>query len=56
MNFILRSIALVAAGLTLALATAAGSLAQAPLKIGFSMTLTGGLAGAGKPALIAMEI
>jgi branched-chain amino acid transport system substrate-binding protein len=27
-----------------------------PIKIGFSMALTGGLAGAGKPALIAMEI
>jgi branched-chain amino acid transport system substrate-binding protein len=30
--------------------------AQEPIKIGFSMALTGGLAGAGKPALIAMEI
>ncbi len=30
--------------------------ADAPIKIGFSMALTGGLAGAGKPALIAMEI
>ncbi|HLT03188.1 MAG TPA: amino acid ABC transporter substrate-binding protein [Geminicoccaceae bacterium] len=27
-----------------------------PIRIGFSMALTGGLAGAGKPALIAMEI
>src|SRR5215510_6821389 len=27
-----------------------------PIKIGFSMALTGGLAGAGKGALIAMEI
>ena len=49
----------VAAG---ALALAAGALvttpahAQKPLKIGFSMALTGGLAGAGKAALIAMEI
>jgi branched-chain amino acid transport system substrate-binding protein len=46
----------------LALALAFGSLvsftAQAaePLKIGFSMALSGGLAGAGKAALIAMEI
>jgi branched-chain amino acid transport system substrate-binding protein len=46
----------------LAFAAASGSLvsfaAQAakPLKIGFSMALTGGLAGAGKAALIAMEI
>ena len=45
-----------------ALALASGSLvsfaAQAaqPIKIGFSMALTGGLAGAGKAALIAMEI
>ncbi len=30
--------------------------AQQPIKIGFSMTLTGGLAPAGKAALIAMEI
>jgi branched-chain amino acid transport system substrate-binding protein len=30
--------------------------AQEPIRIGFSMALTGGLAGAGKPALIAMEI
>lgn len=30
--------------------------AQQPIKIGFSMALTGGLAGAGKAALIAMEI
>jgi len=46
----------------IALAAASGSLlsfaAQAaqPLKIGFSMALSGGLAGAGKAALIAMEI
>ena len=46
----------------LAFAAASGSLvsfaAQAaePLKIGFSMALTGGLAGAGKAALIAMEL
>ena len=45
-----------------ALALASGSLvsfgAQAaqPIKIGFSMALSGGLAGAGKAALIAMEI
>jgi branched-chain amino acid transport system substrate-binding protein len=30
--------------------------AQEPIRIGFSMALTGALAGAGKPALIAMEI
>jgi branched-chain amino acid transport system substrate-binding protein len=47
------------------LAAAAGALAllglpaaaqQKPVKIGFSMALTGGLAGGGKGALIAMEI
>jgi len=45
--------------LSIALASAvfAGAAAAAePLKIGFSMALTGGLAGAGKAALIAMEI
>ncbi len=30
--------------------------AAEPIKIGFSMTLTGGLAAAGKAALVAMEI
>jgi hypothetical protein len=30
--------------------------AEKPVKIGFSMALTGGLAGAGKAALVAMEI
>jgi len=46
----------------IAIALVSGSLvstaAQAakPIKIGFSMALTGGLAGAGKAALIAMEI
>jgi len=40
-----------------ALAVAGTALAQKqPIKIGFSMALTGGLAGAGKGALIAMEI
>ena len=43
-----------------ALASIASPLARAaqkdPVKIGFSMALTGGLAGAGKGALIAMEI
>ncbi|MDH5222960.1 MAG: ABC transporter substrate-binding protein, partial [Betaproteobacteria bacterium] len=44
---------------SIALATAAfAGLAGAaePIKIGFSMALTGALAGAGKGALIAMEI
>jgi len=48
------------AGAVLALAVAWGGGAEAqdkkPLKIGFSMALTGGLAGAGKSALIAMQI
>jgi branched-chain amino acid transport system substrate-binding protein len=53
--------AFVAAG-ALAFAAASSTLvsfpahAAKPLKIGFSMALTGGLAGAGKAALIAMEI
>jgi branched-chain amino acid transport system substrate-binding protein len=56
---VLRRAAL-AAG-TVAVATAASLpwseiRAQEPIRIGFSMALTGGLAGAGKPALIAMEI
>jgi branched-chain amino acid transport system substrate-binding protein len=39
-----------------AAALAGTAAAQQPIKIGFSMALTGGLAGAGKAALIAMEI
>ena len=43
--------------LSFALAALSGAAAAAePIKIGFSMALTGGLAGAGKAALIAMEI
>jgi len=43
---------------TVAILSPLSSTARAaePLKIGFSMALTGGLAGAGKAALIAMEI
>jgi len=52
----LRSL-LRASGIALASALFAGAAAAAePIKIGFSMALTGGLAGAGKAALIAMEI
>lgn len=40
----------------LAFAFAGVAAAAEPIKIGFSMALTGGLAGAGKAALIAMEI
>jgi branched-chain amino acid transport system substrate-binding protein len=53
--------AVVAAGAVAMAATSASwsEVARAqedPIRIGFSMALTGGLAGAGKPALIAMEI
>jgi branched-chain amino acid transport system substrate-binding protein len=53
----LRSGAIVA-GAVAVTAAAWGTVAQAqePIRIGFSMALTGGLAGAGKPALIGMEI
>jgi branched-chain amino acid transport system substrate-binding protein len=46
------------AAAAVAITTAFAPTAQAadPIKIGFSMALTGGLAGAGKPALMAMEI
>lgn len=56
-NFGLRFIA--AAGLAagaLLLAPQMASAQKKPLKIGFSMALTGPLAGAGKAALIAMQI
>src|SRR5438874_1296622 len=42
--------------LALSLALVAPVFAQAPLKIGFGMSLTGPLAGNGKAALIAMQI
>jgi len=49
------------AGMLAVFAAAVGLISPAakaadPIKIGFSMALTGGLAGAGKAALIAMEI
>jgi len=45
------------AALVFAALPLSGAMAQAkPIKIGFTMALTGGLAGAGKGALIAMEI
>ena len=57
----MRKVTRLAAWLTAAALAFAGSAVvstaqEDPIKIGFSMTLTGGLAGAGKPALIAMEI
>jgi len=39
-----------------ALIAATPAKAADPIKVGFSMALTGGLAGAGKSALIAMQI
>src|ERR671918_443680 len=56
---VLRSAAIAATAVAVAAASASwsdGARAQEPIRIGFSMALTGGLAGAGKPALIAMEI
>ena len=45
-----------AAALMIVVASTFSVSAQEPIRIGFSMALTGGLAGAGKPALVAMEI
>lgn len=53
-NWLKGSFAVVA--MAAGLAIAAPAQAQNTLKIGFSMALTGGLAGAGKGALIAMQI
>ena len=57
---VLRSALLAASTVALAAASASWTeVARAqedPIRIGFSMALTGGLAGAGKPALIGMEI
>jgi len=51
-----RFLRLLAAGVVLG-ALAAGPVSAAePIKIGFGMALTGGLAGAGKAALLAMKI
>ncbi len=52
----LRGAAIAATVLTMAVSWSQDLRAQEPIRIGFSMALTGGLAGAGKPALIAMEI
>ena len=45
-----------AAGLLIASAVAAPARAEEPIKIGFGMAQTGGLAGGGKSAVLAMEI
>ncbi|HEX6110727.1 MAG TPA: amino acid ABC transporter substrate-binding protein [Geminicoccaceae bacterium] len=55
----LRNLLIAAGAAAMASASAPwtdGARAQEPIRIGFSMALTGALAGAGKPALIAMEI
>lgn len=50
-------LSLLSLSLALAMSVSFNAVAQKkPIKIGFSMALTGGLAGAGKAALIAMEI
>jgi branched-chain amino acid transport system substrate-binding protein len=55
---LLRRASLAAGALALAVAAGPAALRaqEGPIRIGFSMALTGALAGAGKPALIAMEI
>jgi branched-chain amino acid transport system substrate-binding protein len=56
---VLRSAVIAASAVATAAVSASWSddaRAQEPIRIGFSMALTGGLAGAGKPALLGMEI
>src|SRR6267378_1464032 len=48
--------ALAAAAFALGLAVAAPAQAADPIKLGFGMALTGGLAGNGKAALLALQI
>jgi branched-chain amino acid transport system substrate-binding protein len=52
----LKGLAVLFAGMVLLPSPYRSANAAEPIKIGFSMALTGGLAGAGKAALIAMEI
>jgi branched-chain amino acid transport system substrate-binding protein len=52
----LRTLARALGALLLAFGISGAALAQTPIKIGFSMALTGPLGGNGKAALIAMEI
>jgi len=52
----IAAVAAIAAGCAGLLTTAGSALAAEPIKIGFSMALTGGLAGNGKAALAAMQI
>jgi len=51
-----RTCLALAGALALGLAAPLAQAQKKPIKVGFSMALTGGLAGAGKAALIAMEI
>src|SRR5579863_8309488 len=51
-----RLAALSAAALAVSLAASAAARAAEPIKIGFGMALTGGLAPNGKAALLAMQI
>ena len=57
-NFFRTSFKAIAVSIGIAVSMAVMPVAKAadPVKIGFSMTLTGGLAGAGQAALIAMNI
>ncbi|HTZ80464.1 MAG TPA: amino acid ABC transporter substrate-binding protein [Stellaceae bacterium] len=53
---LLRPIHALVLGLLVAIAAAMPAQAADPIKIGLSMSLTGGLAGGGKPALLALQI
>ncbi len=52
----LRRIGLTVLAISLALAAIPAARAADPIKIGFSMSLTGGLAGGGKSALLAIQM
>ncbi|MGH8648670.1 MAG: ABC transporter substrate-binding protein, partial [Burkholderiales bacterium] len=56
LHFAGRMLGALIVAFALAAATGPAAAQQKPIKIGFSMALTGGLAGGGKAALIAMEI
>ncbi len=54
---VLRAVVVMAVGVALAVgAPQARAQTKPPIKIGFSMALTGGLAGAGKSGLLAMQL
>ena len=54
LSFVRSAAALAAVAIFSVFAT--GAIAKDPIKIGFGMALTGGLAGGGKQALVAMEM